>query len=223
MFPRRGAPVNRATTMGERHRVPARSPRRGSATSVSAVARRSWPSWNDGVVEASAAEGLHVRRVVRADWEWIVGWFEDAELNRRLGPLDREWLEHVLSSGDGVQLVITAADGAAVGLAGCAWDPAGIAHAITDLAVCPTRRRSGLGRRVLASVLTWDGHAPTQQWIAFVDPDNRPAFEFFVSTGWHLDGLDDGMHRFSHPHTTGGVCFPHRSSPSPETHTPRVD
>lgn len=148
-------------------------------------------------VKVSPAGGLDVRRVMRADWGWIAAWFGDEELDRRLGPLDEEWLDHVLSVSDGVQLVITAADGAPVGLVGCAWDPAGGAHAITDLAVCPWRRRSGLGRRVLASVLTWEGHPPTQQWIAFVDPDNRPAFDFFTSAGWHLDGLDEGMHRFS--------------------------
>ncbi|ULN45455.1 GNAT family N-acetyltransferase [Mycolicibacterium goodii] len=142
------------------------------------------------------AERVSARRMTRADWEWISEWFGDEELNARLGPLDDEWLEHVLSERDGVQLVVTAAGGAAVALVGCAWDPAGEAHVITDLAVCPWMRRSGIGGRALTSVLTWAAHPPTKRWIAFVDPDNHAAFEFFSANRWRLNGLDDGMHRF---------------------------
>ncbi|MEH3128969.1 MAG: GNAT family N-acetyltransferase [Mycolicibacterium neoaurum] len=144
----------------------------------------------------SAGSVLCTRRIVRADWQWIAAWFGDEELNRRLGPLDEEWLEHVLAESAGVQLVITDADGAPVGLAGCAWGPSDGVHAITDLAVCPWRRRSGLGREVLSAVLSWGDHPPTRGWVAFVDPDNRAAVEFFVAAGWHVDGDEDGMHRF---------------------------
>jgi Acetyltransferase (GNAT) family len=149
-----------------------------------------------GVVKPTFADCLHVRRITRADWEWIRAWFGDEELNRRLGPLDEEWLEHVLSESDGVQLVVNVTDGTPVALAGCAWDPAGSAHAITDLAVCPWMRRSGIGRQALVSVVTWDGHPPTEGWVAFVDPDNHAAFEFFSASEWRRGGLDDGMHRF---------------------------
>ncbi|CDQ44764.1 Acetyltransferase (GNAT) family protein [Mycolicibacterium neoaurum] len=140
---------------------------------------------------------MRIRRMVRADWQWIAPWFDDDELCHRLGPLDEEWLEHVLAEHEGVQLVVTDIDGAPIGLVGCAWDPGGVAHAITDLAVCPWRRRVGLGRDVLSSVLTWDGHPRARRWVAFVDPDNRAASEFFAAVGWHLDGLDDEMYRFS--------------------------
>ncbi|MGB3481420.1 MAG: GNAT family N-acetyltransferase [Mycobacterium sp.] len=134
--------------------------------------------------------------MTRADWGWISAWFGDEELNRRLGPLDDEWLEHVLSETEGVQLVVNGADGTPAALAGCAWDGSGSEHAITDLAVCPRMRRSGIGRRALLSVVTWAGHPPTKGWVAYVDPDNPGAFEFFSANGWRLDGLDDGMHRF---------------------------
>ena len=58
-------------------------------------------------------------------------------------------------------------------------------------------RRSGLGSDVVSSVLTWGQHPPVRRWVAFVDPDNRAAFAFFAAVGWHLDGLDDEMYRFS--------------------------
>ncbi len=148
-------------------------------------------------MRSSPGGPLWTRRMVRADWQWITAWFGDDELNRRLGPLDEEWLDHVLAEPAGVQLVVTDDRGAPVGLAGCAWDPAGGAHAITDLAVCPRRRRSGLGSDVVSSVLTWGHHPPARRWVAFVDPDNRAAVAFFAAIGWRLDGLDDEMYRFS--------------------------
>ncbi|WP_251381619.1 MULTISPECIES: hypothetical protein [unclassified Leucobacter] len=56
-----------------------------------------------------AAGGAVARRMVRDDWEWIRRWFEYETLNTELGPLDDEWLEHVLTENDGVELVIEAA------------------------------------------------------------------------------------------------------------------
>lgn len=138
-----------------------------------------------------------VRPLVRADWPWVQAWFTDATLDRELGPLDEEWLEHVLADQEGVELVVTDGAGAAVALVGVAWDPDGEAHGITDLAVDPGRRRAGLGGHALAVVLAWPGHPPAAGWVAFVDPDNAPAFAFFTRQGWVHDGLDeDEMHRF---------------------------
>lgn len=140
--------------------------------------------------------GLDVRRIARADWEWISAWFDDAELDRWLGPMDQEWLEHVLSDREGVQLVVESGEGVPVALMGCAWDPSGTRHGVTDIAVNPRLRRSGIGRQSLAAAITWDAHPPTDGWMAFVDPDNDAAFHFFSTAGWSRQGLDDGMHRF---------------------------
>jgi ribosomal protein S18 acetylase RimI-like enzyme len=139
---------------------------------------------------------LEVRRVARADWGWISEWFSDAELDRRLGPLDEQWLEHVLSDREGVQLVVESGKGVPVALIGCAWAPDGLGHVVTDIAVNPRLRRSGIGRQALASAITWDAHPPTKDWIAFVDPDNDTAFSFFSAIGWSYKDLEDGMHRF---------------------------
>ncbi|GEB16877.1 hypothetical protein SAMN05421671_3251 [Pimelobacter simplex] len=82
------------------------------------------------------------RPLVRADWAWVQAWFTDATLDRELGPLDEEWLEHVLADQEGVELVVTDCGGAAVALVGVAWDPDGATHGITDLAVDPARTAS---------------------------------------------------------------------------------
>lgn len=138
-----------------------------------------------------------VRPLVRADWAWVQAWFTDATLDRELGPLDEEWLEHVLADREGVELVVADGTGTALALVGVAWDPDGRAHGITDLAVDPARRRTGIGGLALAAVTAWPGHPPSAGWIAFVDPDNAPAFAFFTGQGWVHDGLDDDeMHRF---------------------------
>ncbi|WP_234789994.1 GNAT family N-acetyltransferase [Mycolicibacterium fortuitum] len=139
---------------------------------------------------------FHVRPMVRSDWRWISDWFRDAELDRQLGPIDDEWLEHVLSDHGGVELVVEDDHGQPAALVGCVWDRSGDEHAITDLAVNPRLRRSGIGREAVTATLAWAEHPAAKCWIAFVDVDNSAAFSFFSAIGWRHEGLDDGMHRF---------------------------
>ncbi|WP_353116010.1 GNAT family N-acetyltransferase [Microbacterium sp.] len=139
---------------------------------------------------------LAARRMTRDDWHWISEWFSDPTLDRELGPLDEEWLDYVLCEEDGVQLVVADENGP-VALVGCVWDPRGAEHGITDLAIDPRRRRSGLGGPVVAAVLSWPGHPPTTGWIAFVDPGNDPALRFFPAIGWRDEGPDGEMRRFA--------------------------
>lgn len=142
-------------------------------------------------------EEFSIRPMTRDDWPWIQSWYQDEAIDRELGPLDDEWLEHVLTESDGVQLVIEQRQRPAV-LVGCVWDANGIEHGITDIAVDPGRRGAGLGRRAIEVTLGWQGHPPSERWIAFVDPENAAAHRFFTAIGWRADGLDDDMHRFSH-------------------------
>ncbi len=144
----------------------------------------------------SGGAALLVRRMVRNDWSWVQAWFEDPVLDRELGPLDEEWLEHVLTDDGGVQLVVEAPSGEPFALVGCVWDADGLEHGITDIAVDPMRRGQGLGRDAVDAVLRWHGHPATARWIAFVDPENTPAFGFFTALGWTYTGRDDLMERF---------------------------
>lgn len=142
------------------------------------------------------SEALTVRTMTRDDWSWVAEWFQDDVLDRELGPLDEDWLEHVLTDESGVQLVVTDRTRPAA-LIGCAWDPHNVEHAITDIAVDPLRRGAGLGRRALDAVIAWPLHPPARRWIAFVDRDNAAAHRFFTAIAWRDDGVDDDMHRFS--------------------------
>ena len=87
------------------------------------------------------------RRIVPADWPWIQDWFTDERLNAELGPLDVEWLEHVLADPGGVELVVTdpAAPQVPLALVGVVWATAEHPHTITDLAVSPALREAGSG------------------------------------------------------------------------------
>lgn len=139
---------------------------------------------------------MELRRLTREDWSWVQEWFQDEELDDELGPLDEEWLDYVLEQQDGVQLVAVE-DGEPVALVGCVWSPDGRErHGITDIAVSPRHRRSGLGRRAAAAVTGWAGHPSGGGWMAFVDPENENAFAFFHALGWTFRGLDDSMYRF---------------------------
>lgn len=146
------------------------------------------------------------RRVTRADWDWIQRWFTDETLERELGPLDTNWLEHVLAYSDGVELVVEAPHPATgefspIALVGVVWGNDGSGHAITDLAIDPQRRGYGLGRTAINAAMAWPEHPPTHAWVAFVDQDNAGAHAFFSAIGWVDEGLDgedsDAMHRFT--------------------------
>ncbi|MEU9806167.1 GNAT family N-acetyltransferase [Mycobacterium sp. NPDC050853] len=136
---------------------------------------------------------LLVRRFCRDDWDWVQEWFRDPVLDQELGPLDDEWLEHVLTDPGSAELVVIR-ESEPVALVGCVWGP--IEHTVSDIAVPRSLRRSGVGSLALRAVLTWRGHPPVSRWVAYVHPSNPAAFGFFTEQGWKHFGIDDGMHTF---------------------------
>ncbi len=134
-----------------------------------------------------------------ADWEWIQEWFTDPKLNAELGPLDEDWLAHVLADETGVELVVSDAGDLAgpLALVGCVWGDDAHAHTVSDLAVDPARRGQGIGRRALAAALAWPEHPGGGEWVSYVDLDNPEAHAFFTALGWENRGLSDGMTEFA--------------------------
>ncbi|MBF6261401.1 GNAT family N-acetyltransferase [Nocardia farcinica] len=141
-----------------------------------------------------------VREFTRADWPWLSAWYADETLNEQLGPLDQEWLDHVLADDTGVELVV-ALDGAPVASIGCVWADghAESDHTVTALAVDPGRRRQGLATLALEAALGWPGHPPAAGWRVYVDLANLPALAFFRRRGWLDLGVADDMRTFRWP------------------------
>lgn len=142
------------------------------------------------------ASDVQLRLFQRDDWAWITRWFQDEWLNRALGPMDRDWLDHVLQDRCGVQLVAMSA-GMPLGCIGVVWGDAEHSfHTITDLAVDPAQRRQGWGRAVLSAAMLWDGHPPTPSWVAYVDPKNAAPAQMLLNMGWQETVSAVAMCRF---------------------------
>lgn len=140
--------------------------------------------------------GVTLRRFEAEHFATYRSWFRDAELARRLGPIDAAWLDHILAERDGVQYVALAGE-AMVAVAGVVLPGAG--HdwgAITDVAVDPTRRRMGVGRLVMRSLFEQPELAHVTTWRAWVEADNAAACAMLVGCDWTPTGLEDGMLEF---------------------------
>jgi GNAT superfamily N-acetyltransferase len=157
---------------------------------------------------------LTVRPYERRDEAWVRAWFRDPELDRWLGPVDDDWCAHVEAETQGVQLVVEL-QGRPVALVGVEWDPRGDRHAVTDVAVDPSRRRTGTGRTALDAALTWPGHPAATGWVAFVDPENTAALGFFGALGWTAGAVDDGLRCMTSPTGSAHRGLPAVAGPRP--------
>lgn len=139
---------------------------------------------------------IELRAIKREDWSWVTCWFDDAWLNKELGPVDKEWLDCVLSEADGIELVAELNE-QPIGLIGIKWSTAEHPfHTITDLAINPTLRGRGLGRSVLKAAMVRRGHPNTDKWITFTAEDNDSPARLLLSMGWHSAGKQNGMNCF---------------------------
>lgn len=144
---------------------------------------------------------MELRTFSLDDWPWVQEWFQDALLDRELGPMDTDWLDAVLAERNGIQLVATTED-RPVALIGCAWgSDQDQSHYITDIAVAPFMRGQGVGTQALELVTAWPGHPPIGKWTAFVNPRNIPAQSLLRKNNWQAVGVSDGMITFERPST----------------------
>lgn len=97
---------------------------------------------------------LEFRRFQEKDFREYTSWFVDAEQDRWLGPLDREWLEAVLSEGkaEGMTWAVFR-DETLVAVAETVFDSENQVAAFTGLATKPDLRRQGVGTAVLEKLL----------------------------------------------------------------------
>ncbi|WP_236171696.1 GNAT family N-acetyltransferase [Pseudomonas pseudonitroreducens] len=111
-------------------------------------------------------------------------WFDDPVLYAQLGPMDRYWLEQVLNNPETAQYSILRG-GLLVAVVGiCLPSPAHPYYFVTDLAVRPQLRGSGIGRAVMALVMGRPELQSSPLWRASVRPDNLGALAFLIKLGW---------------------------------------
>lgn len=135
-------------------------------------------------MEPYCSTSLRLSKFAEEDFPEYRSWYDDAELNLRLGPMDDEWLECVLNETDGRQYSVFE-DEELVAVIGVTFPAADHpACFITDLAVKPSRRRHGIGSRVLAELMTLHRLEPGQTWNAVVDVKNAGARRFLEKNGW---------------------------------------
>jgi ribosomal protein S18 acetylase RimI-like enzyme len=117
-------------------------------------------------------------------------WFSDEELNAALGPMDQEWLSHILEDKQGGQFVLEA-EGQIRAVVGVIWPRTKSERAvITDIAADPNQRRKGFGRTALALLLQ-SSQGKSFQWMAYVDVSNTKAQAFFTCLGWQAGKATD--------------------------------
>jgi ribosomal protein S18 acetylase RimI-like enzyme len=128
--------------------------------------------------------GLVIAQFTKKDFPIYKDWFEDTELNTRLGPMDDDWLEYVMNQVDGCQYSVFDENKLVAVIGIILPDEKHPAYYITDFAIRPDLRGKGVGSEVLRSFLKQFPLKPGQTWKTFVDTRNPRAKTFFESNGW---------------------------------------
>jgi GNAT superfamily N-acetyltransferase len=143
---------------------------------------------------------LKIRPFSREDNAEYAAWFEDAELQRELGPawLDDE-LDEVVDDQAGCMWAVQRGE-ELVAVMGVDYPDADHpTYAINTLAVRPDLRGTGVARDVVAGVRAQHQLKDGEYWLAFVNDGNCQAKCFFEKLGWECKGeppANDGMYRF---------------------------
>lgn len=135
----------------------------------------------------------------RSHFEVYKQWFEDVALNKQLGPIDEEWLMHVLQEEDGQQYAVFQ-DEVMVGVVGVKHPTIDYDQLVlTDIAVHPRYKGQGIGSKMLCDLRQIYLDVPLSKWLAYVSASNPAANSFFAKNKWvsNSDEVDeDGMIKF---------------------------
>ncbi len=127
---------------------------------------------------------MQIRPFQAGDFPAYESWFADPVLNAQLGPMDREWLQHVLADTAGAQYSVLRGDELVAVVGICLPAEAHPYYFITDLAVRPELRGTGVGRQAQALLMTHPDLQGSTLWRAGVMPDNPGALAFLARLGW---------------------------------------
>lgn len=119
------------------------------------------------------------------DFPEYKAWYEDAELNMRLGPMDDAWLDHILTENNGCQYSVFC-EKELIAVIGILFpNPEHPAYYITDFAIKPALRNQGIGSEVLLELVKLHPLKRGETWRMFIDERNPRAKIFFERNGWN--------------------------------------
>lgn len=131
---------------------------------------------------------INIKKFKKEDFLEYLLWFDDAELNQRLGPMEDgdEWLTSVLNDIKGCTYSLFL-DKELVSVIGIAFpDYENPTYCITNIAIKPSQRGQGIGKEVLRKTMALQHLEAGQYWIAYVEEDNAKAKRFFERNGWKV-------------------------------------
>lgn len=144
------------------------------------------------------ANTLVFDRFRREHFDEYLAWFVDPELNRRLGPMDDEWLTAILGETDEQGITWAVFVGSEfVGVVETVFG-SDLPCAITAIAVKPAWRRQGLGRAMLRQLFVDYRARGIEAYLAYVEQTNVAASKLL---------LDEGFRAVSVPNDKGFVEF----------------
>jgi ribosomal protein S18 acetylase RimI-like enzyme len=122
----------------------------------------------------------------RENYQECASWFTDAELNKRLGPMDDEWLSAILARTEEEGITWAVYLGAEmVGVVETVFDPEKVLPVgITALAVKPVLRRQGIGSAILRELLVSHNRLGIREHCVFIHMSNEAAHQLFERQGF---------------------------------------
>lgn len=115
----------------------------------------------------------------------------DSKLKTFLGGVDEEWLEWVTSQDDQEEFAVFIGDSMVAEVGICLPKPGDPTYVITNIAVHPSRRGTGIGQTLLDRLRTHYSLTEGQYWLAYVEEDNTNALRFFQLAGWHAGSKEE--------------------------------
>lgn len=129
---------------------------------------------------------LEFNRFQRESYSEYASWFIDPELNRHLGPMDKDWLDAVLTMPESELVTWAVFRGPElVAIAETVFDPQNKSRAaITAIATKPDLCRQGIGTAVLQHILVLHKGQGIDEHIAYVSEDNPAGQRCFEKVGF---------------------------------------
>jgi ribosomal protein S18 acetylase RimI-like enzyme len=129
---------------------------------------------------------LQFKRFQLEHYPEYASWFVDSELNRHLGPMDKDWLNAVPSEPEssGVTWAVFR-DNVMVAVLETAFDPENpVRTAITALATRPDLRQQGIGISCLRLILSHHRRKGITEHVAYISMDNTAGQGCFEKAGF---------------------------------------